>query len=356
MSLHNLLNHLRQAPSWESAFDLPVGQPESAAANALKIRYRALAALTHPDRNPDCAGEAEEAFKLLQQWYACAQQQLQRGRDNAAPALTVTTRLHHYVSAGPPGQGALCDLYSAQVDGESFLLKVVRHGRNNDLLQAEAQALRQVARALVDQPVRAHFPTLVEAVQMRDANGAQRQINILRQEEGYVTLAAVVEKYPNGVAPADAAWMFNRLLAALGVTHRLGLIHGAVTLDHVLIRPADHNGLLLDWCYSVPVGAVLKAANPSYGHDYPPEVFAKAPVTAATDLFMAARCLVRLLGGDGSSDSLPPAVPKAMQALLRTCLLPAPHRRANDAWELFDDFQEILAQHYGARHFRPFVI
>ncbi|WP_198135999.1 MULTISPECIES: hypothetical protein [Roseiflexus] len=48
---------------------------------------------------------------------------------------------------------------------------------------------------------------------MPDAAGISRQANILRFETGAVTLEAVMRAFPQGLHPADAAWMFNRLLA-----------------------------------------------------------------------------------------------------------------------------------------------
>ena len=104
----------------------------------------------------------------------------------------------------------------------------------------------------------------------------------------------------------------------------------------------------------MPIGEPLKALSPPYAADYPPEVTAKQPATPATDLYLAARCMVRLLGGDGDPQSLPAGVPKAIVALLRSCLLASPQRRANDAWQLYDDFREILGQIYGPPVFRPF--
>ncbi|MBX3011858.1 MAG: hypothetical protein KF832_10155, partial [Caldilineaceae bacterium] len=237
-----------------------------------------------------------------------------------------------------------------------YLLKIVRTARNNDLLGAEAKALRLLDRDLAGKPVRANFPTLVEQVQLCDVAGTQRYVNILAYAADYVTVADILRAYPQGIDPADAAWMLNRLLAILGVTHQLGLVHGAVTPDHLLLRLADHNGLLVDWCYTVPVGEPLKAVNLAYTADYPPEVQARQPATPATDLYMAARCFLRLLGGDPATAVLPTHVPQAIQRLIRACLLPAPNRRYNDAWELFDEFQAILAHLYGPPHFRPFAM
>ncbi len=348
----DLLQTLRQATTAEAIFP---GLP-TLAASALKGQYRRLVALAHPDHNLDRLAEAEEACKLLHQWYAIAQRQRAHTVNDTGAEIAITTRLHRYVSREAPWVGDLCDLYPAQADQLPVLLKVVRTARNNDLLQTEAQVLRRIDRALGDDKVRAHFPTLLESVQLRDVAGVQRHVNVLARETAYVSLAEVLRVYPAGIDAADAAWIFNRILAALGVTHQLDRVHGAVTPDHLLIRPADHNGMLIDWCYSVPIGEPIKAVNLAYTVDYPPEVPARGAATPATDLYMAARCMLRLLGGDPLTGELPKRVPKPLQFLLRGCLLPAPKRRANDAWALFDDFQAILVELYGAPQFRPFMI
>mgnify|MGYP000978307487 FL=1 len=164
--------------------------------------------------------------------------------------------------------------------------------------EARAKALREIERGLAGQRVRAHFPTLIEHLLVSDAAGARRQMNVLRAEQGVVSLAEVIRAYPAGLDPADAAWMFNRVLAALGSAHSLGLLHGAVTPAHVLVRPADHNGILVGWCASVPIGEPLRLRSPAYAADYPPEVAARQPATPATDIYLAAACMARLLGGD----------------------------------------------------------
>ena len=350
LTLPNLLDLLHHATNPADVFGVLAGDPEV----ALKRRYRALVAIAHPDRNLSMLAAANEACQQLQAWYATARRQVADGTYGAAPRIRALTRLHHYIGYEPPLAGDLCDLFPVDAAGERVLLKVARNARNNDLLQQEAQALRRIDRELDGQPVRAHFPMLVEHFLLPDAANARRHTNVLRAETGYISLAQVLRAYPGGIAVADAAWMFNRVLAALGVAHSLGIVHGAVLLSHVLIRPADHNGMLVDWCYSVPVGQALKAISPPYAADYPPEVHAKQPAMPATDLYMAARCMARLLGGDSAAQDVPLSVPKPIRTLLRACLLPAPQRRADDAWQLFGDFQEILRNLYGPPVFRPF--
>jgi len=350
LSLSDLLRLLRSATNPADIFGDLAGDQQA----ALKRRYRELVMIAHPDRNPGMPDTAHEACRALREWYTTAQRQVAQGGYGATPRIVASTRQSQYAGYQPPLAGDLCELFPAEGAGRQVLLKVARLARNNDLLQAEALALRKIARALDGQLLRAHFPTLIEQFQLRDSASARRHTNVLRAEEGYVTLEDVLRAYPGGVAPADAAWMFNRVLAALGAAHDLGTVHGAVLPCHMLIRPSDHNGILIDWCYSVPIGQPLRAISPRYAADYPPEVRARQPATPATDLFMAARCMLRLLGGDPASGDLPPRVPRPIQALLRACLLPAPQRRPGDAWQVFEDFQGLLRALYGPPRFRPF--
>lgn len=347
-----LVDCLHQATRPEEVFGVLDGAQEV----ALKRRYRELAAMVHPDHNPGQAVEASRAFQALQVWYTQARQRLEQSTYGQHTYITAATALHDYVGTTPPLHGDLCDLFPCQVGSGPVLLKVARSGSNNDLLQAEAQVLHRIERELAGQRVRAHFPTLIEHFRLRDTEGRKHHVNVLRAEAGYVSLEEVLRAYPNGIDAADAAWMFNRILTAIGVLHNLGIIHGAVLPGHILIRPDDHNGMLIDWCYSVPLGETIKAVSPPSVAEYPPEVSARRPATAATDTYMAAACMVRLLGGNPATATLPPRVPKAIGALLRACLLPSPSRRSGDAWQIFEDFQEILAGLYGPRKFRPFVI
>lgn len=352
MTLKLIWQQLRDADDWQSAFQ-PLPQHSLA---AVKQRYRTLARLVHPDHHPTEQALAVATFQRLQAWYERAQQTLE------APTMSdpfeLTSRTGHYRSSGQGHRGELCDLYWATRQGSGttspVLLKLVRQASNNDLLRAEGSTLRLLAQELQGEPLRAHFPTLLDQVQIRDLDGETRMVNILAQEQANLALARVHHGYPAGLDPADAAWIYKRLLAALAITHDLGLVHGAVTLDHLLIRPRDHNGLLVDWCYSVPCGGVIKAVSPRYRADYPPEVLAKQPASPATDLYMAAKVMVRLLGGDPATNALPATVPKAIGAFLQSCLIAAPHRRPDSAWELFTEFDALLQRCYGPPKFRPF--
>ena len=103
---------------------------------------------------------------------------------------------------------------------------------------------------------------------------------------------------PDGLDPRDVAWMWRRLLVALGLAHRAGVVHGAVLPDHVLIEPADHGVVLVDWCYSVTDRldhGARRSCRPTPDW-YPREVHKRQPPGPGTDIAMAARCMTALMG------------------------------------------------------------
>lgn len=346
----DLLHLLQTATRPEDVFgELPTP-------DALKRSYRRLAAIAHPDCNPDRPHESGEAFRLLGHWCAAAQTLLAQDAYGRPRVIELISPNHHYIASQSALAGDLSDLYPAAAGGERVLLKIVRDPRNNDLMQAEARALQRIGRALAGQVVRAHFPALVEHFQVRDADGILRQVNVLGHEADFVSLTAIQRAFPGGIEAADAAWMFNRVLAALGLCHDQGLVHGCLTPDHILVRLSDHGGLLVDWCYSVEIGAVIQAVSPPHIAQAAPEISARRPATPATDLYMVGRCMVCLLGGSGPVESLPTRVPRPIRNLLAACLLPSPHRRAGDAWQVMADFGDILQRLYGPPTFRPFTL
>ncbi|MEZ4513961.1 MAG: J domain-containing protein [Chloroflexota bacterium] len=220
MDLMQQLHRLQHAACPEDVF----GGEET----AVKATYRQLASQTHPDAHPHDPAAADEAFKLLQQWYAEAQRKIAQGCYGQPLRVKVTSANYVYEGSERPFVGDLCHLYPSYAASQPVLLKMVQHSRNNDLAQAEARVLYQLDQALRGEPLRAHFPTFVESFLLRDSGGVQRQANVLCRESDTVTLADVMAAYPDGIHPADMAWMFNRLLATLAVTHSQGLVHGAV--------------------------------------------------------------------------------------------------------------------------------
>lgn len=251
--------------------------------------YRRLAKLLHPDVSP---GTAAAFARLAELWEI-----FHRGQ--AVGGFRVGPPLH---------KGGTAVLYPV-VDGEDALLKVARNPADNHLLRQEADTLERIARH-GDPRFLPYVPRLVTKFRYKTGSTVRQANVISRAPAGFVTLAQVRP----GLDPRDMAWIWRRLLVAVGVAHRAGTAHGAVEPRHVLIHPIDHGLILVDWCRSG-------------GADEP------------ADVLGVTRCVTGLLG----------AHPRPMRTFLRGCAVRPP----KDAWALLGELDELLHTLYGPRKYRP---
>ncbi len=334
--------------------------------------YRRLARLLHPDAAPaDRATEAEAGFTKLTQGWRRYREAAEGGLGLDDITLLTRERTYHVSRVGALTGGDIADLHPVRwreairgADGSrgptvggtapgtwrDGVLKLPRAPRDNDLLLAEATALRRI-RGQGEQRYRAFVPELVESVRHRDAaTGVERRGNVLDRLTGFHSLAEVRRAHPDGIDPRDAAWMWRRLLVALGNAHRAGVVHGAVVPEHVMIHPRAHGLVLVDWCYSVTFAEPRTAPHipamvPHRKETYPPEVADRRPAVPATDVYMATRCMEYVTAG---------RLPRQLRSFARGCSLPAPTRRPADAFALLGELDEALERCFGPRRFRPF--
>jgi len=135
----------------------------------------------------------------------------------------------------------------------------------------------------------------------------------------------------------------RRLLVAVGLAHRAGLVHGAVVPDHVLIQPGEHGLVLVDWCYATEPGQPVPALLDRHRDRYPRE--ATTAAGPQTDIAMVAQCMEYLMAR---------RIPDPLRAFADGCRRRYPHQRPDDAWDLLAEFDEVLGRLYGPRTFRPF--
>ncbi|MFG2047803.1 serine/threonine protein kinase [Micromonospora sp. NPDC048935] len=294
-------------------------------------RYRELVAALHPDRlpaDPTVRAEALDAYiHVTTRW---------RARQ--------VTVLGDYRLGTPAHSGDLADLYDV---GDDRLLKLPRRPTDNDLLAREAHALRTIAER-GDPRYLPYVPRLVDEFPHRDtASGAERRINVIATAPGLHDLDEVRHAYPDGLDARDVAWMWRRLLVVLGLAHRAGLVHGAVLPRHVLIEPDAHGVVLVDWCFSAPVGGTIPALVPDHSDWYPEEVTRKRPAGPGTDIAMASRCMSWLMGS---------RAPRELHAFARGCRQRSLDARPADAWRLLRELDQVLDRLYGPRTFRPFTL
>ncbi|MEU3016068.1 molecular chaperone DnaJ [Nocardiopsis sp. NPDC007018] len=333
------------------------GPLPAAAASA----YRRLARRLHPDTAPPLrAAEAADGFTRLTEAWRRYRRAAEGGPGLDDVTLVTRERTYHVSRGGPLASGDVADLHPLRWRGDDpaapgggwhdGVLKLPRAPRDNDLVLAEATALRRV-REHGQERYRAFVPRLVESLRHRDAaTGVERRGNVLDRLTGFHSLAEVRRARPEGIDPRDAAWMWRRLLVALGNAHGAGVVHGAVIPEHVLIHPEQHGLVLVDWCYSVTFASSRTAPHvpamvPHRRDTYPPEVADRCPAVPATDVYMATRCVEFVTGG---------RLPGPLLALARGCTLPSPERRPADAFALLGEVDRALERCFGPRRFRPF--
>jgi serine/threonine protein kinase len=247
----------------------------------------------------------------------------------------------------------------ARIDGDSRpgepdrVLKIARVPEGVRFLDNEREILTRLASRAGDTTYRRYLPALIES--FSPTGSGHNRVHVFEFDPGFYTLEQVHEQHPV-LDGRHLAWIFNRLLTVLGFCHRAGIVHGAVLPGHVLIHAAEHGLRLIGWGQGVRLGGRLGVLCARYRDWYPPEVLHHRPVAAATDLFLAARCLVYLAGGDVAGNRMPATVPAALQSFIHGCLLDGVRMRPQDAWELQDEFSALLCRLYGSPEFHPLTM
>ena len=345
---------------------------------ALRHAYQALARVLHPDKNvgPD-ADKARALFIRVTELRPQAEAKIDAGtygqRHVAPPApppppadpVVVTTKRDRYTVSPPPPaySGDVADLYdctSLTCPTQRLLFKIARSAADNDLMENEARALGKVF-PLTQDGVDDYrlLPRLVESFVLK-GSGPARRVNVFERSwqpisdpgiPEHVSWAEIARRHPSGLDFRDWVWMWKRALGALGQAHRNGYVHAAVLPEHLLVQPDTatvrhgHGGKLVDWCYAVPIGEKARAIVGARRDFYPPEIFAKLPLTPGTDLYMLAQSALWLMRGDA---------PRTIRALVDSCLIRSPHRRPGDAWDLLRDTGKRLKDLVGPPAYRLF--
>jgi hypothetical protein len=249
----------------------------------------------------------------------------------------------HTYPDDPTIEGELADLFRCEC-GDT-VRKVARD--DEGLTINEAFTLSVYSTNTRDKRVLPFLPTLLPTDPGTEGN-------TFTWLEGWYTLEEVNARFPV-LDPRDMAWMLRRLMVVLGLAHELDIVHGAVLPSHILIHPEKHGLTLIDWCYSkIGKDRVLTETSEKYARWYPGEVQDELPVAAGTDIHMAAKTMMWLIGGDPVTDKLPDTLPREYRAFFAALCRFDLVARVDDAWQVKSLFDQLLERLYGPRTFRPF--
>ena len=390
----------------EDVFGMLAGGPEERL-RAAKATYHHLCKVVHPDKYAGVAAEADVArvaFMRLTQLLSEAEVKIQAGTygdrkpvptkvmGDTVPTVIQTPR-RKYIVGGRIGTGDLCDVYSATFteDGKDIpvAFKVAQSFEDNDLVEHEAKILKHLyPDDKADEKFYRYLCRLVDSFLMRGDSKRTRRVNVLHRLDEYHSVEDVHSRYPV-LDFRDAVWIFKRVLVGIGFVHKQRVVHGAVLPPHIMISPLNHGAKLIDWSYAVdlretdpkatdvvgaadPVNAwsrlmhkkpaadgpgpgCVKAISGPWRDFYAPEILEKRPVTPATDIYMAAKCMVYLVGGDPKTNVMPDTVPAPLRSFLASLLVANQARRPDNAWQdVHDELDGLLRRLVGPPSFRDF--
>ena len=384
--LHGFAKKLAAAKCPEDVFGVLETRSPDLKRRDLAGAYRRLVLVVHPDRysGPDVA-LANSCFTQLGILREQAERKIAAGTYGdlrpiqppppPRPAFEeqiVKTPKTEYVVQRLLAEGDLADVYLASAGkgrrARAYAFKLAMHPGDNDLLEHEAKILgaieaERVRRQDRGSPKRGYqfIPRIADTFVLRGSSRTNRRVNVIEYADGYVSLAQISAAYPTGLDFRDVVWIFKRMLYALWFVHtELKIVHGAIVPPHVLVHPTEHGAKLVDWCYAVtdwPKRAThVRAISKTHRAYYPPEIFAKAPPSPATDIYMAAKCVLTLLGGNHETNVIPTAVPTPIRAFLQGCMLASPAKRPNDAGALHEEFDDLLLRVVGKPTYRPLAM
>ena len=347
----------------------------------LRTVYAKLSRSCHPDlANSRDKVLAETVFGQLAEWKRQAEQKLATGaygdRQPVMPPtpafapIELCLRGRRLLLNRVLGEGTFATVYGVEYEGHTegaAFAKIARDNADNDLLMREQSVLRLLHETHPDSSVeaflqrqRTYIPQTLTAFSVAEAGGGKRRGTVLSVPTGRCFTIETLRKrkFPNGVEPRHAHWIFRRLLLTLWMAHLQGYIHGAVTPDHVLVYPEEHGIVLLDWTCAAKISAdYVPAINPAFAAYCPPEMQKKALAKPVSDLYQAAATMLYLLGGDpATSLTVPNVVPPSIARALQNCLAANPRRRPQDAERFHNEYGEILLSVYGKRTYAHFEV
>ncbi len=305
----------------------------------LKAKYRELCLLVHPDRNK--TPEATSAFERLTELYNYAKLLFEDGRYGKRIPIGGTQVIQFgkkkIDNIVPFLKGKIADVKTGILDGEKVIIKISRNPADNDLLLQESRAYQKIDEYVKGKPIEKarnnHIGKLLHTFMFGD-----RRVNVLKFYEKTVTLESVLGR----VDAQSTVWIWKRMMAALSICHSAGVIHNAVLPDNFLIDTENHNGILIDFCYST--FDKPKIIDVEYRGFYAPEVLAKEKLDDRADIFLAGNTIRKVCNN----------LPKRLDSLAKACILK--HGRLNSAQETYKDIDEAALALYGKPKFHPFQL
>ncbi len=277
-----------------------------------KYTFHEIAAKFHPDHN-SVHPEIFSEFKTLYE-------------SSLKPPIIID----EYALVQHIARGDLCDIYRCAT-GQIIKIPYVISKAANKLLGKECTVLLDFYDHAKDTSYRYYFPQ-VEKTFVLD----KKRINVFAPyaQGPLYSLLDIKKKYPKGIETRHVVWMFRRLLVAIGYINKLEWGHCAITPEHCLFDVENHGLYLVDWIHAEQLGKKIQLVPKNRK-----EWYGKNKVSnIELDIMLAANCMFSIANIN---------LHRKVKAFLQGCLLSG----IQDAWQLHEEFGELLFDLYGNPHF-----
>ncbi|MCB9598420.1 MAG: hypothetical protein H6719_37245 [Sandaracinaceae bacterium] len=242
---------------------------------------------------------------------------------------------HRYVLDRQIATGTSSDVWRAHRDArltEHVVLKIAHDdGDAAAALRAEHRAIERLRGS--GAAGASHFePLLPQPVALGKlrGDGPAHLAVAYRHKPGFVhPLTKVRARYPSGVDPRVAVWMWKRVLEMLAWVHGSGFVHGDVAPDHCVVHPLAHGVALVGWS---------KAAW-RFGRE--------AVGAPSEDVAASARVFTYVLGGDGGR------LPRGVPAPLARIAAESVASPRDDAWAVHAELERMACDLFGPPRHTP---
>lgn len=297
--------------------------------------YRKWALVCHPDRNDD-SEESKCVFALLEE----------KAR-SVTTGVTISSKKGTYIlEKNPIAKGDICDIYLST--DRRKLLKIARKQKFTPLMKNEEDSLKKIIP--VDSPnMSAFLPAILDSFIVPMTKSEKVSVHVMGYDSDFISLVELHKVY-NKLDPRHFAWIFKRILMGISIVHHAGFIHGSIMPQHILVNKVNHDSKLIDFIHCVELGNKIKVKTKTKDF-YPPEILDDKIPGVESDIYMAGKVGVYLLGGDLSTNIIPNDVPRKIRIFLSALLIQKQKGRPNDALYLYDNFVEILESVFGKPKF-----
>jgi hypothetical protein len=244
---------------------------------SLHSEYKKLSLVCHPNIEPSAEETllalATQTYVILQTKYQQAQEKIKNRtygkytlvESESYQSKKIIVGKQTFTISYSLGKGSISNVFKLEDnDPINFsFIKIPVKASDNDLIDSEYNNLKQITAVDPDRNKEQFFAVQRKYVPFNVKLFSIKESNILRKAAIYsipntphfsVENFMKIEKFSTGLPYQHVYWIIRRLLLTAFMAHERGIVHGAITPNHILLAPEQHGLCLIGWTHSAKLG------------------------------------------------------------------------------------------------------